>query len=272
MFGKFNSENFIKEICLYLENVIFMPNSFIVIKDEIGEEMFFIAEGSVNVLAKDKNTILKTLHKGAFFGEIAIFMNTNRTTYVKSASYCSIFMLKKEHIINILKSFSSIEVEFKKEAEERIAQMKQFESKTTENIKSAVKNFLTTSRSKQMNSMLHKCKSQQDYEDEGSIKIMPMAKHSSVKPSDLRTALEEEEEKTFPQTNQEEDCFRMTLGTVGTLGNQETSMKQDEELDLEEIDEAEDEEDFQRMVEENKVIERQLFQRGWSENHFEQRT
>ena len=109
MFGKFNSENFIKDICLYLENVIFMPDSYIVIKDEKGEEMFFIAEGSVNVLAVDKKTILKTLNKGAFFGEIAIFLNTTRTTFVKSASYCSIFMLKKVHIISILKSYSTIQ-------------------------------------------------------------------------------------------------------------------------------------------------------------------
>jgi hypothetical protein len=107
MFGKFNSENFIKDISLYLENVIFMPDTYIVIKDEIGEEMFFIAEGSVNVLTSDRKKI--TLNKGAFFGEIAIFLNTKRTTFVKSASYCSIFMLKKVHIIKILKTYPSIQ-------------------------------------------------------------------------------------------------------------------------------------------------------------------
>jgi CRP-like cAMP-binding protein len=120
MFGKFNSENFIKEICLYLEHVIFLPDSFIVIKGEIGEEMYFIAEGSVNVLAEDKKSVLKTLNKGDFFGEIAIFMNTTRTTFVKSVSYCSIFRLRKKYIDKILKSYSTIQDSFKKEAEARV--------------------------------------------------------------------------------------------------------------------------------------------------------
>ena len=78
------------------------------IKDENGEEMFFIAEGSVNVLSADKMTVLKTLHKGSFFGEIAIFLDTKRTTFVKSDSYCSIYVLKKKHIDHVLKSYTSI--------------------------------------------------------------------------------------------------------------------------------------------------------------------
>jgi len=45
MFGKFNSENFLKDICLKLEHVIYLPNSFIINKDDLGLEMFFIAEG-----------------------------------------------------------------------------------------------------------------------------------------------------------------------------------------------------------------------------------
>jgi hypothetical protein len=32
MFGKFNSDNFIKDICLYLEHMIYLPNTFIVNK------------------------------------------------------------------------------------------------------------------------------------------------------------------------------------------------------------------------------------------------
>ena len=129
MFGKFNSENFIKDICLYLEHVIFKPDNYIILKDEIGEEMYFIAEGSVNVLGTDKKTILKTLNKGAFFGEIAIFLDTKRTTYVKSASYCSIFMLKKQNINNILKSYPSIQEQFTKEAEIRIEQIREFQTR-----------------------------------------------------------------------------------------------------------------------------------------------
>lgn len=82
MFKTFKSDNLIREISSVLTNVIFLPGDYIIYKDQIGEEMYFIVEGSVNVIAADKETVLKTLSKGNYFGEIAIFMHTKRISYV----------------------------------------------------------------------------------------------------------------------------------------------------------------------------------------------
>ena len=38
--------------------------------------MYFILEGTVHVIGGDKSTVIKTLTKGNYFGEIAIFMKT----------------------------------------------------------------------------------------------------------------------------------------------------------------------------------------------------
>jgi len=108
MFGKFGSENFIREICLCLQHSIYLPNTYIINKDDFGVEMFFIAEGQVSVVAGDKRTVLKKLVKGSFFGEIAIFKNVRRTTNVRSDTYCSVYVLKKGDIDSILKSYGSI--------------------------------------------------------------------------------------------------------------------------------------------------------------------
>ena len=73
MFKSFNSDNMIRELCLALEGQIYLPLDYIITKDEVGDEMYFIVEGTVHVIAADKMTIVKKLNKGQYFGEIAIF-------------------------------------------------------------------------------------------------------------------------------------------------------------------------------------------------------
>lgn len=72
MFKDFGSENLIKDLCLALTGQIYLPQDYIILKDTIGAEMYFIVEGSVHVIAADKITVAKTLSKGDYFGEIAI--------------------------------------------------------------------------------------------------------------------------------------------------------------------------------------------------------
>ena len=82
MFKAFESDNLMRDIASVLTNVIYMPGDYIIYKDQIGEEMYFIVEGQVQIIAADKQTVLKTLSKGNYFGEIAIFMNSRRISYV----------------------------------------------------------------------------------------------------------------------------------------------------------------------------------------------
>lgn len=82
MFSQFKSENLIRELASALDNVIFLPGDYIIYKDDVGEEMYFIVEGRVLIIAADKVTVLNTLGKGRFFGEIAIFLETKRISFV----------------------------------------------------------------------------------------------------------------------------------------------------------------------------------------------
>lgn len=67
---------------MVLQSRIFLPGDYIIQEGEIGEEMFFIVEGSVNVLAADKHTVVARLENGNYFGEIAILLKTKRTSNV----------------------------------------------------------------------------------------------------------------------------------------------------------------------------------------------
>ena len=46
--------------------------------------MYFIVEGSVAIVSADKRTVLATLDKGRYFGEIAIFLEQPRNAYVQA--------------------------------------------------------------------------------------------------------------------------------------------------------------------------------------------
>jgi hypothetical protein len=54
MFSQYNSENMIRKLAAALSSVIFLPGDYIIYKGDIGEEMYFIAEGSVFELSEDK--------------------------------------------------------------------------------------------------------------------------------------------------------------------------------------------------------------------------
>ena len=122
MFSHFKSDNLIREVAYVLTNTVFMPGDFVILKDQIGEEMYFIVEGSVQVIAGDKTTVLKTLSKGAYFGEIALFMHSKRICYIKAKTFCVLSMLKKSDIDSIIRSYPQIAREFAEEAQKKITE------------------------------------------------------------------------------------------------------------------------------------------------------
>ena len=86
-------------------------------KDDIGEEMYFIIEGTVNILTIDESGIIISLSKGNYFGEIALFSeNAKRICSVVSATFCQLFILRKENLSLISSKFPKMEEIFKKES------------------------------------------------------------------------------------------------------------------------------------------------------------
>lgn len=116
MFSEFKSENLIRQLACVLKSVIFLPGDYIIYKGDVGEEMYFIAEGSVYILSHDKQTVIVTLNKGAYFGEIAILLECKRTTYVQAETFCIINILAKTDFDEIQKNFPEIEKMMKNRA------------------------------------------------------------------------------------------------------------------------------------------------------------
>lgn len=82
-------------------------------KDEIGDEMYVICKGTVEVCSKDGKTIYKTLHvnikycffrviilkEGDFFGELALITSQPRSASVRAVNHCDLFMLRYQLLV-----------------------------------------------------------------------------------------------------------------------------------------------------------------------------
>ena len=71
---------------------------------DIGNEMFIIATGSVDVIL-ESNERVATLHDGQIFGEIALLKATKRTANVQSNSYCDLYLFTSEKFNSLIKKY-----------------------------------------------------------------------------------------------------------------------------------------------------------------------
>jgi hypothetical protein len=89
-----------------------MPMDYIVLRGEMGNEMFFIQSGVVEVtnsVASEDGTktkrALKELQYGNFFGEISITMACKRPANVRAKTYCELCLLQRDAESNVHQAF-----------------------------------------------------------------------------------------------------------------------------------------------------------------------
>jgi hypothetical protein len=101
-------EDFIREIVVALKPNVFSPGDIIVRRGELGEEMFFINRGIVEVISEDGQDVYATLTEGQFFGEIALLTKEPRNASIRCADYCDVYTLDRETFHRLLKHHPEI--------------------------------------------------------------------------------------------------------------------------------------------------------------------
>jgi len=112
-------EELIRQIVLNLKPALFTPGDYIFRKGELGDQMYFISRGRVEIVAEDGKTVYATLSDGAFFGEIALLFSSERTASVRAAEYCDLYTLDKFTFDNVLTKFPEVAAQMQEMAEER---------------------------------------------------------------------------------------------------------------------------------------------------------
>ena len=131
-------EDLIREIVLNLTPVVFTPGDLIVTAGEVGFQMYFISQGSVDVLSADEQTVYATLTAGQFFGEISLLLSMPRTATIRAREYCDLYRLDKDTFDRVIQRYPDFaerinELAEKRQAEnEAIQRSKESESKEKE--------------------------------------------------------------------------------------------------------------------------------------------
>lgn len=99
------SPDLIRQIVVALKPEVYTPGDFVFRKGDIGNTMFFIARGGVQVVGDDGTTVFATLKEGNFFGEIALIMSSPRTASIRAMEFCDLYTLDKDTFNEIVSNY-----------------------------------------------------------------------------------------------------------------------------------------------------------------------
>lgn len=94
----------LKDISTHLEQIYSSPGEMIITIGDIGEEMFIISHGNVDVILESGERVA-TIHDGQIFGEIALLKETTRPANIQSQTYCDLYKLTKKNFNQIIKRY-----------------------------------------------------------------------------------------------------------------------------------------------------------------------
>jgi voltage-gated potassium channel len=95
------SHSCLKDVAGALIQKSFSPGQNVIRIGEIGNEMFMIGHGSVEVIFKD-GTVVASLQEGQIFGEAALLRETTRNADVRAQNYCDLYILNKDDFLEII--------------------------------------------------------------------------------------------------------------------------------------------------------------------------
>ena len=74
----------IRALSRCLTPAYYLRNEYVVRKDDVAEEIFFIDNGKVEVVSEDGSTVYDTMSAGEAFGEVGVMYNVPRTASVRA--------------------------------------------------------------------------------------------------------------------------------------------------------------------------------------------
>jgi len=87
------SEPFLRELVQHLEPAVATPGDYVFRRGDVGDRIYFIHRGSVEVLVDETEPAVATLHEGDFFGEMALLHREPRSASVRALDYCDLYWL-----------------------------------------------------------------------------------------------------------------------------------------------------------------------------------
>ncbi|KAE8752001.1 hypothetical protein FOCC_FOCC001164, partial [Frankliniella occidentalis] len=96
--------NFVSDVVTKLRYEVFQPGDIIIKEGTIGNKMYFIQEGIVDIVMLNGD-VATSLSDGSYFGEICLLTNARRVASVRAETYCNLFSLSVDHFNAVLDQY-----------------------------------------------------------------------------------------------------------------------------------------------------------------------
>nr|ACQ44015.1 TAX2 [Caenorhabditis remanei] len=124
----------LRDLVLKLRPVIFLPGDMICLKGDVGKEMYIINQGILQVVGGDHNEkVFAELMQGAVFGEISLLAiggNNRRTASIRAKGYCTLFVLAKEDLNDVIRYYPQAQAILRRKAAAMLKNDKKSDEKT----------------------------------------------------------------------------------------------------------------------------------------------
>ncbi|CAO3632699.1 unnamed protein product [Cunninghamella blakesleeana] len=117
------SEEFLHLICLSIQPRIYEPNSLVFNQGDMGDEMFFIIDGTVTV--ETDTNIFVHMGPGDYFGELSVVLNAPRFATIKTVTTVEFFVLNRDNLQRICDMCPKTGLHIRAMAEKRLQNAKQ---------------------------------------------------------------------------------------------------------------------------------------------------
>ncbi|CAF1609965.1 unnamed protein product [Rotaria sp. Silwood1] len=111
--------NFVSDVVTKLRFEVFQPGDQIIYEGTIGDKMYFIQEGVVDIIKSD-GQVLTTLSDGSYFGEICLLTRAKRVAGVRCVTYCNLYSLDSSQFESVLESYPLMRRTMESVAAERL--------------------------------------------------------------------------------------------------------------------------------------------------------
>jgi hypothetical protein len=106
-----------------LESRTYTPGSLIAQEGDRGNSIFFIAEGTVEIISVGNDKSYGTLSEGDYFGFMSLTLGERRTASIKALGYCEVLILNRSRFNQIKEVFPEFSAVLKKVSAERSEQL-----------------------------------------------------------------------------------------------------------------------------------------------------
>ncbi|CAL8098393.1 unnamed protein product [Calicophoron daubneyi] len=123
-FFTYADQDFVSEVVTKLKFEVFQPGDLIVKEGTLGNKMYFIQEGIVDIITKD-GEVATSLSDGSYFGEIALLTNACRVASVKAVVYSNLYSLDRDSFHSVLNNYPLMRRTMESVAAERLSKIGQ---------------------------------------------------------------------------------------------------------------------------------------------------